>query len=238
MAGNEEALTPLEVEFRFWMEWYVEHQPQIFYRMERPFSLGSHLPMFNDCSATYTDLRFLSGTVDPNDLNYSGIGNTNTLASRGQVCNAKNLSIGDATIYYNGHGWAPENTEHVSMIYALNGENPMTMSHGWSGEPAFVTVENDGRPHQFFKFPNTLRNPPKKPVPKLPEAKGTPTAAQLSAAHLVELKNPAQEKIARGHGWTIWYFSEDHSPNPFVPIIGGKPNHITLYANSAYTMMR
>lgn len=238
MTVSAEALTPLEVKFRFWMEWMVEHQPDIFYRMDRPFALGAHLPMYNDCSATYTDLRFLAGTVDPNDLNYSGIGNTDTLASRGQLCDARNLSIGDAVIYYNGYGWAPENTKHVAMIYSLNGENPLTMSHGWSREPAFVHVADDGRPHQFFKFPNTLRVPTKKAPAKMPPAKGYPTHAQLATAHLVELKNPTHESIARTNGWTIWYFSEGHTPNPFVPIVGGKPNHIPLFANAAYMMMR
>lgn len=217
----------------------VAHQPQIDYLMERPFPLGSHLPMVNDCSGTYTNLRYLAGTVDPNDLNFDGYGNTTTLAEHGQLILPSQLAIGDATIYYNGFGFEPVHTVHVSMIYELNGENPMTMSHGWSKEPAFVNVESDGRPHQFFKFPNTPRVPPTKHAPKkLPVAKGTPTAAQLAAAHLVGLKNPTHEKIARGHGWTIWYFAEDHRPSPWVPIIDGKPDHIPLYANAAYMMMR
>jgi hypothetical protein len=247
------ALTPLEIKFRFWMEWYVAHQPQIRYAEVRPSPLNTRLPMVDDCSGTYTNVRYLAGTVDPNGPScpmvghykeFDGFGNTDSLAIYGQLVDPRRhgqLEIGDAVIYYNGYGWTPEHTVHVAMIYDPQhngGIDPMTMSHGWSGEPAFVPISRDGRPHQFFKFPNTLRNPPVKHAPKLPVAKGTPTAHQLAAANLVGLKNPAHEKIARSHGWTIWYFSEGHTPNPFVPLIGGLPNHIPLYANAAYMMMR
>jgi hypothetical protein len=201
--------------------------------------------MEDDCSATYINLRYLAGTVDPSGpaYNFNGEGNTTSLAGNGQVCEANgkhaNLAIGDAVIYYNGWGWQPENTKHVAMIYDLNGENPMTMSHGWGGEPAFVTVEDDGRPHQFFKFPNTLRVPAHKPPnPNLPPPKGTPTAAQIDKARLVRLRTSAQERIARSHGWALWYFSEGHRPNPWVPIVGNKPERTAIYANSAYDMMR
>lgn len=245
--NGAKALTPLEIKFRFWMEWYVAHQPQIGYVMERPSPLGTHLPMVDDCSGTYTNVRYLSGTIDPNGPScpmvghhheYDGFGNTTSLAMFGQIVNIRQLEIGDAVIFYNGFGYEPGNTVHVAAIYELNGENPMTMSHGWSKEPAFVPLVDDQRPHQFFKFPNTLRNPPAKPAPKFPVARGIPTPAQLATANLVGLKNPAHEKIAREHGWTIWYFSEGHTPNPFIPLLKGGPDHIPLYANAAYMMMR
>src|ERR1035441_7155796 len=60
------ALTPLEIKFRFWMEWYVAHQPQIRYAEVRPSPLNTRLPMVDDCSGTYTNVRYLAGTVDPN----------------------------------------------------------------------------------------------------------------------------------------------------------------------------
>lgn len=248
MANEQRGLTPLEIKFRFWMEWFVTHQPQIKYEEIRPSPYGTRLPMIDDCSGTYTNMRYLSGTVDPNGPScpivghfkeFDGYGNTRSLAMYGQLITLEQLEIGDAVLYYNGYGWTPASTVHVAGIYDPHHPgSPMTMSHGWSGEPGFHTVAEDGRPHQYFRFPSTLRVPPVKPAPKVPPAKGTPTMAQLAAANLVGLKNSKHEALARSHGWTIWYFSQGHTPNPFVPIVGGKPNHIPLYANAAYTTVR
>jgi hypothetical protein len=241
------ALNDVQKSLKFWMEWFVAHQPQIYYGMERPFPIGSRLPMTCDCSATYTNLWYLGGGRDPNGPScpavghhdpFDGYGSTYSLALHGQLCAARQLAVGDAVIYYNGYGWSPSDTVHVAMVYELNGEDPLTMSHGWSGEPALVHVSEDGRPHQFFKYPLNPRVAPKPPTPKQPVARGNPTADQLAKAHLVGLKNTRREAIARSHGWTIYYFSEGHEPSPWVPLIDEKPIHVPLYANAAWDSMR
>lgn len=218
-----------------WANWFVAHKGQIGYQEIRPFPLGAHLPMTNDCSASFTDVYYLAGAPDPNGpaFNYNGYGNTVTLAQNGQIVSQSQLLPGDAVIYYNGYSWTPGDTVHVAMVIDP-GSNPLTMSHGWSGEPAFVDVSQDGRPHQFFRFATNSRfpTPPKPPV--LPPAVGKPSAAQLAAAGLVALRSVAQATAAIAHGWHLWYFSKDH----FVAQVGGKPNGVTLFANASWRKVK
>ena len=145
-------MTPEEARRRllFYAEWYVEHKSQVFYEQVRPFPLGAHLPQWNDCSATFTNIYYLAGLVDPNGLRYSGYGNTATLAQHGQAV-TRDLRVGDGVIYY-GDGFSPWDSEHVAILVNSDQEDPLTMSHGWSGEPAFVRVSEDGRPHRFFRY--------------------------------------------------------------------------------------
>jgi hypothetical protein len=132
-------------------KWMVEHKDRIFYEEVRPFPLGAHLPQYNDCSATFTNLYYLAGAPDPNGFNFNGYGNTASLAMNGQRVE-RDIRIGDAVIYYEG-GFSQWDSVHVAIV--VNSENqsdPLTMSHGQSSEPSFVRVSEDGRPHRFFRY--------------------------------------------------------------------------------------
>lgn len=146
-------MTPEEARRRLlqYAHWYVNHKERIFYEMARPFPLGAHLPQYNDCSATFTNIYYLAGLHDPNGFNFSGFGNTASLAMNGQAI-TKDLRVGDAVIYYNGHGFSPWDSEHVAILVNSDQYNPLTMSHGWSEEPSFVHVMDDARPHRFFRY--------------------------------------------------------------------------------------
>ena len=135
----------------YWCHWYVDHKDKIFYELARPFPLGAHLPQYNDCSATFTNLYYLAGLVDPNGFNFSGYGNTASLMMNGQEID-RDLRVGDAVIYFNGKGWSQWDTVHVAMLVNSDQDNPLTMSHGQSSEPSFVHVSDDGRPHRFFRY--------------------------------------------------------------------------------------
>ena len=75
------------------------------------------------------------------------------------------------------------------------------------------------------------------PQPPLPAPKGTPTAAQLKAVHLVIMENVGQAEAAQDNGWALWYYAEGHKP-PFVAQINGKPVGTTLYANADWKERR
>lgn len=133
--------------------WYVDHKGSILYEEVRPFPLGAHLPQHNDCSATFTNIYYLAGAPDPNHLNFSGYGNTATLAEHGQRID-RDIRIGDAVIFYEG-GFNPYDSVHVAMIVGNTGphaEDFLTMSHGESSQPSFVTVSSDGRAHRYFRY--------------------------------------------------------------------------------------
>ena len=143
----EEARRKLE----FYAHWYVDHKSQVFYEEIRPYPVGAHLPQHNDCSGTFSNIYYLAGLVDPNGMHFDGYGNTATLAQHGQPVSPPHLRVGDAVIYYS-NGFTPWDSEHVAILVNSDQEDPLTMSHGWSGEPAFVRVSEDGRPHRFFRF--------------------------------------------------------------------------------------
>ena len=133
-----------------WSKWYVEHKGRIAYEEVRPFHLGARLPMDSDCSATFTNIYYLAGAPDPNGFNYSGYGNTASLAMNGQRVSPDKVRVGDAVIYYEG-GFSQWDSVHVAILVDHDAD-PLTMSHGQSSEPAFVRVSEDGRPHRFFRF--------------------------------------------------------------------------------------
>jgi hypothetical protein len=131
-------------------KWYVEHKARIAYEEVRPFHLGARLPMDSDCSATFTNIYYLAGAPDPNGKNYSGYGNTASLAANGQMVSPDKIRVGDAVIYYQD-GWDIWDTVHVAILVD-DDVDPLTMSHGDSQEPAFIRVSEDGRPHRFFRY--------------------------------------------------------------------------------------
>lgn len=144
----------------YFCHWYVEHKDKVFYEEVRPMPLGARLPQYNDCAGTFTNIYYLAGGRDPNGFDFNGYGNTTSLAQHGQRISLEQVRIGDAVIFYEG-GFNPYDSVHVAMIVGNTGEhlaNPLTMSHGDSAQPAFVTVNDDGRPHRYFRFPVNKRN--------------------------------------------------------------------------------
>ena len=156
-----------------WADWCVTHKDLFNYRQVRPMPYSTKAPIDNDCSGTFTLCYYLAGAPDPNGLGYDGYGYTGTLATHGQQITQAQLEPGDAVIYYGG-GFAPGDSQHVATIIKP-GPDPLTMSHGQQSEPAYVTVSEDGRPHQYFRYATNSRFPP---PPKPP----VPLAADLYAA--------------------------------------------------------
>ena len=52
-------------------------------------------------------------------------------------------------------------TAHVGLVVQPDpvSGNHLTMSHGWSGEPAFVKISSDGRPYRIFRYNTTVKVP-------------------------------------------------------------------------------
>lgn len=145
-----------------WARWCASNQSLFDYVEARPFELRQPTPshrIANDCSATFTLCYWLAGVIDdPNGLNYTGYGNTDSLVAQGApVASGELTHPGDAVIFYSGGA-----TVHVALIITP-GADPLTMSHGDSAQPALVRVSQDGRPHAFFTF-NTQKPAPL-PVP-------------------------------------------------------------------------
>ena len=136
--------------------WGVTNQPLFQYDEVRPFPLSLAAPLIDDCSATFTLWYYLAGAPDPNgpQFNYNGYGNTDSLAANGREVTLAELKPADGVIYYNSAGA----TAHVALVVEV-GADPLTVSHGWSGEPAYVRVSQDGRPHRFFRFDTTIQVP-------------------------------------------------------------------------------
>ena len=232
MLGTYDDIRP---DLKFWMEWFVRNQPMIKWLEIRPIQLGSRLPITDDCYGTVTDVVYLAGGNDINGFNFDGRGNTTTIAQHCHQRSPDKVDVGDLVVRYNGYGFSPYDSVHVSMVYDISDVNdPICMSHGWSGEPAFGRRSADTRPYLIFTYPKNSRFPKPKPPVHIPPDKGKPTQHELTANNLVLLKNPAQARVALTNGWRLWYYSEGHTPNAFCPVIGGKPSPGAQYANIAW----
>jgi hypothetical protein len=232
MLGTYDDITK---DLQFWMKWFVDHQPHVKYAEVRPIQMGTHLDIIDDCSGTVTDIVYLAGGHDPNGFNFNGWGNTTSIAKNCHLTEKNRLTVGDLCLYYNGYGWSPYDTVHISMVYKL-GEDPIMMSHGWSGEPAFGRQSLDGRPRQFFTYPKNSRFP--KPPIVYPKPHGHPSDTLLHASKLVLVKNAKQAALAKKNGWHLWFYSEGHKPNSFVPVIGTEHATGPLYVNEAFRTMQ
>jgi hypothetical protein len=110
--------------------------------------------------------------------------------------------IGDLVLYYNGHGWAPTDTVHVSMI-RQPGKDPLTMSHG-SDPAAFVHVSYDGRPHKFFSIVKTKMVPgPVKNLIIAPHPHGGDALCNVANKTFMGIPNPAELTVLMKRGWAF-----------------------------------
>jgi len=102
-------------------------------------------------------------------LNYNGYGYTGTLLSHGTKITLAEVQPGDVIVYGPGTGW------HTAIIVE-SGSDPLTVSMGQQGEPAYVRVSQDGRlPQTYLSFvPANSKPPTPTPVPPKPTPKPTP----------------------------------------------------------------
>lgn len=129
-----------------WAYWGAAHEPQIHYRESRPMPLKAGLPLTTDCSGFVTLCYRLAGAPDPNGLGYNGSGYTGTLLSHGQHIPLAFVQPGDVVVYGPGTGW------HTALVVKA-GSDPLTVSHGREGGPAFCRVSQDGRlPQTYLRF--------------------------------------------------------------------------------------
>ena len=130
-----------------WAYWGAAHEPSIHYRESRPMPLTAGLPMTTDCSGFVTLCYKLAGAPDPNGLGYNGSGYTGTLLSHGQHIPLAFVQPGDVIVYGPGTGW------HTALV-VKGGPDPLTVSHGREGGPAYTRVSQDGRlPQTYLRFP-------------------------------------------------------------------------------------
>ncbi len=117
------------------MDWALANEPQIHYLQRRPFNPNQirdrKLPMYDDCSATATQLYKAAGRPDPNRRNYDGTGYTGTLRQRDTQIPLVDCRPGDLIIYGEGSG------VHVVVVYRA-GLDPLCWSHGQERGPILV----------------------------------------------------------------------------------------------------
>ena len=152
-----------------WADWCVAHRPWFDYEESRPFPL--YLPsatrrIANDCSATSVLVLWLAHAPEPFPGAYAGEGNTESFLTLQHV--SAPLPA-DFVVYGEG---LPLGDQHMATVVEA-GPDPLTMSHGWSGEPAFVRVsagcppQAEGRVTYVRCLPVVVPPPP--PAPPLPK---------------------------------------------------------------------
>lgn len=192
-----------------WIDWFVQHQPDIIYsensdRMEGIWHPGM-LPLRCDCSSTDTVIPNWCGIHDPNAQNpeYNGVGSTLTFANGATSEVAReNIQGCDFVIYGMG---GPVGIQHMGVIVS-GGANPVTMSHGWSGEPAYIDLAHGDPtagyygPPRFWRYDMTVVHPQAyppnfnpKPIPHSIAAKLGPNARPYGRPPILQYKEVRPE---------------------------------------------
>jgi len=128
-----------------WALWAVNDQnlhDDWHYQESRPFHLVNFPPFIFDCSGAVTWIYWKAGAQDPNRLNFSGYGNTDSLYARGRHITKSQAKAGDVIIL----GLDP--TIHAVLIVQA-GPDPLCFSHGEPGNPVLVrlsVLESIGTP--------------------------------------------------------------------------------------------
>jgi len=133
------------------------------YLQIRPMHLTKTYPWRGDCSTYVTWLYWMCGLPDPNDNNYNGVGNTQTLYAKGTKITADQVQPGDVVVYAADQ---PLQYQHTAIITKA-GVDPMTVSMGQQGDPSFVKVSQDGRKPFYVRFlpADPVPTPPPPPAP-------------------------------------------------------------------------
>lgn len=109
-----------------------------------------------DCSESVTLLCRLAGLKDPNGLNYDGAGNTQVMFDHlPRYTDPKGAAKG-ALCFFGIPGEL--STQHITMVYSPNGDNPLLFTHGEENDPHFRTLSYmrsgfKGEPH-FLSIKN------------------------------------------------------------------------------------
>ena len=143
-----------------WIDWFVQNQPYIFYseggdRMEGIGHPGL-LPLHCDCSSTDTCLCNWVGIHDPNKQipEYNGVGSTLTFWEGALTeVSFNNIQGCDFVIYGMG---GPVGSQHMA-VFVSGGADPVTMSHGWSGEPAYIDLQHGDPTGGYYGPPRYWR---------------------------------------------------------------------------------
>ena len=157
--------TDLSADIAKWANWAVVHKAWFIYLESRPFPLYIptwRIPIRNDCSSTAVWCCWMAGAPEPFPGAYSGIGNTESFLTLEHVAVPR---AGDFVVYGEGLSLS---VQHMAVVVQA-GPDPLTMSHGWSGEPAFVPVSRGCPPAAqgivTFVRTNTVVPAPQPPAP-------------------------------------------------------------------------
>lgn len=91
-----------------------------------------------DCSALATWTYFVgtNGTVDPNGLNFNGLGNTDTMLEHGTFVSGDKVQVGDLALYRDpGHVAIVTRIDYRGIYVVSNGHYPMSFTHYNYGHP-------------------------------------------------------------------------------------------------------
>jgi hypothetical protein len=108
-----------------------------------------------DCSTAVTLWFRLANCLDPNDLNYDGEGNTQTLFQHGLQIDQAALRPADVVVY---DALDQLSMQHTALI-VHGGADPLTISMGEHGDPSEVYVSQDGRVPTYLRFDTTTPLP-------------------------------------------------------------------------------
>lgn len=143
---------------------YSNHRPMPMKRVNKP---GSHppfdYPFATDCSGSFTMLAKSSGCPDPNNMNYSGYGNTGTLLAHCDHIKRWQARAGDGIIFDTDDGYGV----HVAMLLQRpwffrrktkiqvlsHPRDAKTFSHGSEGGPSLESLANE---ISYFSGPYTF----------------------------------------------------------------------------------
>ena len=151
-------------------DWAVANQPLFLYDEFRP-DHDQYVPtpahkIVNDCSMTAIWCCWKAGAPEPFPGAFAGFGDTQSFLTLEHI---PVPAPGDFVVYGEG---LPLSVQHMAVIVEA-GSDPLTMSHGWSGEPAFVRVSvgcpaaAQGRV-TFIRAYAVVSAPPAPPIPPVP----------------------------------------------------------------------
>lgn len=126
--------------------WGIRNSGQIHYAQVRPMDKLHQvrpLPWWADCSEFVTTIYCWAGAPDPNDLNYNGTGNTDTMYNAGVFIPLWDAKPGDVVIWRNYGGWG---THHTAIIIdTTNKADPTLASHGQEAGPLEISLHSEHR---------------------------------------------------------------------------------------------
>lgn len=125
---------------------YIQRRPMVvpqlgFDHVMRILRGGGTVSM--DCSEAVTALYRWAGCQDPNGARFNGTGWTGAMwAHLPHYTNPANAHLGALCI------WGDQGREHVAMVIARNGSNPIMFSHGGESGPLRIDLATESSFHR------------------------------------------------------------------------------------------